>query len=173
MLVMRREVIAEFPVASCSSELVCLATARKVLVSSGRGFLAAWGWTVGSGIVGPYWAAKLLIESSPPDSCEIWLDALLQPALGAWFGRQMQRASRAWSARLSHFNSLRPSSGPGREDLLCLHHLLRRTGEVELQFARSPSDFNLDRVQMLFLHLVTKLPLNFRDSVLLEAVAHT
>ena len=43
---------------------------------------------------------------------------------------------------------------------------------MELQLPRSPGDFNLDRVQMLLLHLDTELSLNFLDSVLLEAITH-
>ena len=63
-------------------------------------------------------------------------------------------------------------SGPGRENLLRRHHLLRRTGEIVSEFSGAVGDMDLDGVQAAILHPQAELFINFLDTVLLQAIAH-
>jgi hypothetical protein len=63
-------------------------------------------------------------------------------------------------------------SGPIRKNLIRLHDLFRRTGEIVFVFSGPAGDMDFDGFQAAVLHPQAELFIDFLDAVLLEAVAH-
>jgi hypothetical protein len=63
-------------------------------------------------------------------------------------------------------------SGPGCENRFRPHDLFGRTGKSVLVFSRPAGDEDFDGVQAAVLHRQAELFVDFRESVLLEAIAH-
>ena len=63
-------------------------------------------------------------------------------------------------------------SGPIRKNLLRLHNLICRAGEIEFVFSSRAGDVDLDGSQATVLHSQAELFIDYLDAVLLEAFAH-
>jgi hypothetical protein len=74
--------------------------------------------------------------------------------------------------RLAAFLLWGYGSGPGRENFLGLHHLVRGAGELILVLSGPAGDVNHDGFQAAGFHLQTELLVDFLHSMLLQAIGH-
>lgn len=62
---------------------------------------------------------------------------------------------------------------PGRQNRFRFHDLFGRAGKVEMEFSGPAGDQDFDGVQAVGDHPEAELFVDFPESVLLEAIAHT
>jgi hypothetical protein len=63
-------------------------------------------------------------------------------------------------------------SGPICKNLIRLHDLFWRTGEIEFEFSSPAGDMDLDGIEAAVFHPEAELFVDFSKTVLLEAIAH-